>query len=147
MLNRSYIRWQVIAALLLVPLLMGVLSLFGLTQGIEPYLWLGFSALAGFILSRHEQQRLLIHAMIIGVLWGIANGAIQTTFFSQYLYSNPEMADEFRSVTFMNPRALPVLGGVIPGLMTGMIIFGVAWAWLRLKRHRRLTDSESRSSE
>jgi len=147
MLKRLYIRWRVIAALLLVPLMMGVLSLFGLTKGIEPYLWLGFSAFAGLVLTGREQQRLLIHAMSVGILWGIANGAIQTTFFSQYLHSNPEMADEFRSVTFMNPRALPILGGVILGLMTGLIIFGVALARLRLKRHRRLTESESRSSE
>ena len=119
-------NWKIIILLSIAALIMGPLSVFGFTQGLEPFLWLIFAVAAGVILSRTVKTRLLAHALLIGIVWGILNGLIQAIFFETYLANNPTNAEEFRSVTFVNARFVPLIGGPIPGIIAGLVIFVVS---------------------
>ena len=104
-----------------------MLSIKGFTGRLEPYLWFIFGIIASTILARNVAEDLFIHAFIIGVLWGVINGCLQSLFLDQYLINNPQYADMFKRGATINPRLVPILSGVVIGLVTGLVLFAMTW--------------------
>ena len=103
-------KWTLVAILSVPAFVMGSLSIFGLTQGIELFLWLGFAAGAAGLLAKYLESRLLIHTLLVGLLWGLVNGVLQSLFFPTYLANNPaarkraSRSDVHRAALFRHPR-------------------------------------------
>lgn len=117
-MNRS-----VVVKLALVPCVMAPLSILGQTGALEPWLWLGFTVAAAIALARAVPDRLGRHAMATGVAWGVLHGLLQSLFFDTYLDSNPQHVEDFEQITFMDPRWFPLAAGVLPGLMSGVMLW------------------------
>ena len=125
-------NWTIILLLASFGLLMGLLSINGYTQKIEPFLWLVFGIIVAYILSRNINNKPLLHALLIGLFWGVLNGASQSAFFDQYLTNNPSLQERFKQSTFIQPRWLVLISGPVIGLITGILIAGLTWLFKRM---------------
>jgi hypothetical protein len=63
----------------------------------------------GFI-KEHRQQNIL-HAVLVGLFWGVLNGITQSAFFDQYLTNNSNLQERFKQSTFIQPRYLVLVTG------------------------------------
>ena len=125
-------NWTIILLLASFGLVMGLLSINGYTQKIEPFLWLFFGLIAAFILSRNVTNKPLVHALLIGLFWGILNGAAQSVFFDQYLTNNPRLEERFKQSAFIQPKWLVLITAPLIGLVAGVLVAGLTWLFKRI---------------
>lgn len=118
--------WTVIILLSSFGIIMGVLSVKGFTQKLEPFLWLLFGIITALILSKNIDQKTFLHGVLIGLAWGIINGTIQSSFFETYLTNNLSIQDGFKKITFVQPRYFVLITGLIIGLITGLTVGGLS---------------------
>jgi hypothetical protein len=118
--------WKIIAILSTIGLLMGVLSVKGFTQKIEPVLWLLFGIATSLILSRNIDQRTFLHGLLVGIAWGVCNGVIQSAFFDTYFANNPSLQQNFQQKSFIAPRYFVLVTAPIIGAITGLILGGLS---------------------
>lgn len=119
-------NWIVIMLLSLFGIIMGVLSIKGFTQKIEPVLWLLFGIVAALVLSKNIEQKVFLHGLLVGVIWGTLNGIVQSVFFETYLASNMAIKESFTKITFMKPRIFVLITGPVIGLFAGLIVGGLS---------------------
>lgn len=118
-------NWTIILSLSSVGLVMGLLSVNGYTQKIEPFLWLIAGIATAIVLSKSAGNKIFFHALCIGLFWGLLNGILQSAFFDQYLSNNPNWQDRFKQSTFIPPRFFVLITGVVLGLITGIALGGL----------------------
>ena len=126
------IKWLCVLILADFGIIMGVLSVNGLAQRLEPYLWLLFGIISAFVLVKKVQHRLFVHGVLLGVLWAVINALIQVLFFDSYLANNPTDAVTFEQLTIMDPKWFVILFSLPYGLFMGVIIGGLALLLRRL---------------
>jgi hypothetical protein len=114
--------WSLIALLSLPGLLMGLLSVWGITRKREPYFWFVFTCIVAVLVARRAPDNFFMHGLYIGIGWGIANGLIQSLFFHNYLSANPTLRSGYQKVRIMPMRFFPLLTGPVIGLVTGLIL-------------------------
>jgi len=125
-MNLKIMNWTIILLLSSFGLIMGLLSIKGYTQKIEPFLWLLFGIITALVLSKNTDNKTFLHALLIGLLWGVLNGIAQSVFFDQYLANNTNLQERFKQSTFMHPRYFVLLTGPVIGLITGLVLGGLA---------------------
>lgn len=118
--------WTVIIIFSAVGLIMGLLSVKGFTQKLEPFLWLLFSIVVALVLSKNVAHKTFLHGVLIGLSWGIINGLTQSAFFDTYLASNPQLKQSFSKSTFIQPRYFGLITGPIIGVLTGLVLGGLS---------------------
>ena len=120
-------NWQLIFLLSGFGILMGILSANGLTRKIEPFLWLAFSFISAFIISKNVSRNLFLYGLIVGILWGVFNSVLQSIFFNTYLKNNPRYKEAYAKNAVVKPRYFILLVGPMIGLVTGIVLGGLAW--------------------
>ena len=118
-------NWTVIILLSSFGLVMGLLSIKGYTQKLEPFLWLLFGIITSLVLSKNIDSRTFLHVLLIGLFWGLLNGITQSVFFDQYLANNANLHERFKQSTFIQPRYLVLVTGPVIGLITGLVLGGL----------------------
>ncbi len=114
--------WSLILLLSLPGLLMGLMSVWGITRKREPYFWFVFTCIVAILVALQAPGSFFMHGLYIGIGWGTANGLIQSLFFRKYLGANPTLRSGFEKVRFMSMRFYPLLTGSVIGLVTGLIL-------------------------
>jgi hypothetical protein len=61
-------------------LVMGLLSVKSYTQKVEPLPWLLAGIAAALVLSKSISNKVFLHALCVGLLWGVLNGIFQSFF-------------------------------------------------------------------
>ena len=117
--------WKLVLLLSAIGIIMGLLSLKGFTQKIEPFLWLLFGLATSLILSKNI-DRPFLHGIAIGIGWGVLNGLIQSAIFDTYLSNNPSLQQSFQKKAFVPPRYFVLLTAPIIGLITGLFLGGLS---------------------
>ena len=117
--------WKLMLLLSAIGIIMGLLSIRGFTQKIEPVLWLLFGIATSLILSKNI-ERAFMHGLLTGIAWGVWNGIIQSVFFDSYFSNNPSLQQNFQKNTFVQPRYFVLLTAPVVGLMTGLAIGGLS---------------------
>ena len=117
--------WKLIALLSVVGIIMGLLSVRGFTQKIEPVLWLLFGIATSLVISKNLEKPFL-HGLVIGVAWGILNGLLQSAFFDTYLANNSSVQQSFQKNSSIPPRIFVLATAPIIGLITGVILGGLS---------------------
>jgi hypothetical protein len=121
-------NWTVIFFLSLPAIVMGILSLKGLTQNKELFLWLGLGALCIAYIFFYVHSHPFYHLFIIGLLWGILNSAVQSLFYQIYLTHNNKAAISYNKLAkSMNPRLAMLLIGIGTGTGIGIALGAVSW--------------------
>jgi hypothetical protein len=108
-----------------VGIIMGLLSIKGYTQKMEPFLWLLFGIITALVLSRNTDNKTFLHALFIGLFWGVLNGVTHSVFFDQYLANNTNLQERFKQSTFIQPRYFVLVTGPVIGLITGLVLGGL----------------------
>ena len=116
-------QWRVIALLSFLGFIMGSASLFGVTEKIEPFLWLIIALVVPVTVARSVEKKIFMHGLLIGIGIGLLNSSIQAIFFDTYLAANPETTKEFHHVPihpqwfvfFVGPAAGTIYGAVLGG--------------------------------
>ena len=111
---------------------MGWLSVKGYTQKLEPFLWLLFGIITALILSKNAHNRTFLHGLLIGLFWGVLNGIVQSVFFDQYLANNSNLQERFKQSTFIQPKYLVLVTGPVVGLITGLVLGGMAMLFKKI---------------
>lgn len=114
--------WKIIIISSSIGIIMGLLSINGFTQKIEPFLWLLFGISISLVLSKNIDQKIFLHGLLIGLAWGIINGLIQSIFFDLYITNNPQFQQSYQKITFMTPKYFVLITGTITGLITGLVL-------------------------
>lgn len=114
-------------------LAMGVASLYGYTQGIEPYLWIGIAIVGAGVLVRRAKGRLFANGFAVGFMDGIWNGVIEASFFSTYSANNPDAIARFQDGQFsLSPLSFLISSPVI-GLLYGLFLGLMTWGLGKLR--------------
>jgi len=121
-------NWTVILILSLPAIFLGALSLKGLTQNKELFLWLTLGVLCIAYVYFFEDSHPFFHIFLIGLLWGILNSAVQASFYSVYIAHNPKAAKSYGKIAkTMNARFVMVLIGIGTGIGIGIALGAVSW--------------------
>jgi len=121
-------NWQIILFLSLPAIVMGFLSLKGYTQNKELFLWLGLGALCIAYIFFYVHSHPFYHLFLIGLLWGILNSVVQTSFYSIYIAHNAKAAVSYNKLAHsMNPRVAMILIGIATGIGIGIALGAVSW--------------------
>lgn len=118
-------NWTLIILLSLFGAIMGFLSVKGYTGKLEPVLWILFGIISSLVLSKNVENKVFMHALLIGLFWGVLNAIIQSSFFEQYLTNNPSIQDRFKSTGSIKPQLFVLITGPVIGLITGLVLWGL----------------------
>jgi hypothetical protein len=137
-------NWKIVLLLSLFGVAMGVASLFGLTRGIEPFLWLLIFILYAWLIARHGQRKYFLHGFLGSVLNGIWISIIHASLYSFYLKNNPEMLQGLsRLPPSISPRVIMLIIGPIVGVLFGVIAGLFAFVGAKVWRSREPTSQEA----
>ncbi len=137
MREKNQLDAGLIARLGLTGVVMGLLTaLVGLPPSIEPLVWLGAYALWVVVITRRETARPLVTVLLASVWTGVLTGLVQGALQSSYIANNPWYAEEFADagtglwlgVQFVGFGAVM---GLIFGVAIGLVAFVVARARAR----------------
>lgn len=120
-------NWVLILSLSMFGILLGFLSVFGLTKRAEPLLWLVVGFFTIFVLYQKISELIFWHGFAIGIFWGCLNSLIQSLFFKTYLKNNPKYTEAYNKSSRLKPRYLILIVGPLLGLLTGAVLGGLAW--------------------
>ncbi len=122
-------KWSVIVLLSLAGALMGAASLFGLTRGIELYLWIVIALTTAVVVARTTNQKQFLHGFLSGTGMGIVNGIVQALFLPIYLSYNPDAAGQLSQNSFgFLPEVFIFLFSPVIGIVYGLVVGGVCAA-------------------
>ena len=117
-------RWNLLFYLSLFGIVMGVLSLLGLTHlPIEPLLWFFIALFSAYWIARNTTAKPFMQGLIAGALMGMFNSIIQSLFFEMYLSHNPMAEEGFRQIPGGIPvRLFPLMVGPGIGVAYGLVV-------------------------
>ncbi|HLG94261.1 MAG TPA: hypothetical protein VI546_05440 [candidate division Zixibacteria bacterium] len=132
-------NWKLIFGLAGFGVLMGILSLFGYTQGIEWLLWLVIAIICSVVIAKTVSGKFFLTGLLVGILDGVFNSIVQSVFFDAYLSHNPRAAEGFGPIPGgLDPRFFILIAGPFIGLLYGLVL-GL-FAWLAGKLFRKPAD-------
>ena len=108
--------------------LMGIITVMGWSQQLEPILWLIIGIGTTYVLNKNIKEDLLLHCLIIGLCWGIDCTIVQAVFFDTFLMNNSLSASIYTQFININPRLFILLTGTITGAISGFIL----WLFINL---------------
>src|SRR5437879_1270629 len=115
-------NWKTIFALSLFGVAMAIASLFGLTRGIEPLLWLGIFIFYAWWIAKHCAGKYFLHGFLVSVLNGVWIALIHAAFFSTFIRNNPEMVASFQKFPLpITLRVFNLIVGPIVGALFGVV--------------------------
>lgn len=121
-------NWPVILILSFPAFIMGALSLKGLTQNKELYLWMSLGTICIGYVFFYVHSHPFFHLFIIGFLWGIFNAVVQSLYYNSYITHNPKAAAGYAKIAkSMNPRFILILIGIATGTATGLVLGTISW--------------------
>ena len=136
-------NWKAILALSAFGALMGTVSVFGYTQGIELSLWIIIAIISALILVQRVIQRLFLHSLSVGILDGIWVGIIQSLFFTTYMRNNPQMNEGFKEGAFQLTPEFVLLSSPVIGLVYGLFVGLVTWIVSKLLRRANASGPDT----
>jgi hypothetical protein len=120
-------NWPLIFRLSLFGLAMGVGTVFFISSGIEPFLWIAIFLLSAYLIARQCPHRRFLHGLIVGVANSIWITATHIAFFSYYMGGHMREAAMMKSMPLPTwPRLMMVVTGPVVGIMSGILIGALA---------------------
>ncbi len=121
-------NWKLVFGLAGFGILMGLLSLFGYTEGIEWPLWLLIAVICAFVIAKVCPAKLFLTGLLVGLLDGVFNSIVQSLFVDTYLSHNARAAKGFGPIPGgLNPRIFVLIAGPFVGLLYGLVLGLFAW--------------------
>lgn len=120
-------NWPLILQLSLFGLAMGIGTVFFISSGIEPFLWIAIFLISAFLIARECAHRRFLHGLIVGVANSFWITATHILFFTHYMGSHPREAAMMKHMPLPTwPRLMMVVTGPVVGIMSGILIGALA---------------------
>ena len=126
-------KWPIILAVSPAGILMGIFLVLGIgSPGVQVVLWTLFCLATAFWLAQAVLERWLLHAVLIGVIWGALQYLVVFLFFDSFQANNPGMAGVLYHPPFLSLRYWFLISGPFAGLGTGLFLGFFTWMgkWL-----------------
>ncbi len=120
-------NWFIVILLSLFGIVMGLLSVKGMTKGIEPFLWVVLGIFVVIVLAKNPVPKFFLQAFVIGLMWGILNSLMAVFFFQTYLSNNPQVVAQFQTKGGSVKPGFFLMMGPIIGVVTGLALGGLTW--------------------
>ena len=116
-------NWPLIVQLSLFGLAMGVGTVFFISSGIEPILWIAIFLISAYLIARQCPHRRFLHGLIVGVANSIWITGTHIVFFTRYMGGHAREAAMMKSMPLPSmPSLMMVFTGPVVGIMSGIII-------------------------
>jgi hypothetical protein len=119
-------NWPLIFRLSLFGLAMGVGTVFFISSGIEPFLWIAIFLISASLIAWQCPHRRFLHGLIVGVANSVWITAAHIVFFAHYMGGHAREAAMMQSMQSMPlphwPRLMMVVTGPVVGIMSGILI-------------------------
>lgn len=110
----------------------GLLSVFGLSQGLEYYFWFAAIIIGAVLLGIGKQKNIVVSSLLIGLLIAAATGIPQTVFIEIYFENNPEYLTLGETLP-MSPRMFILLLTPVVGVGIGLVVLTMGWIIAQIK--------------
>jgi hypothetical protein len=128
-------NWKLIIALSAFGLAMGFASVFGITAGIEGFLWLVIGIFIAVVIALRMPARPFLHGLLIGIIGGLVASFMQVIFFPTYLVNNPESAKQMAQIPGgLDPRFFVLMLAPIISIASGLILGILSWVAAKIVR-------------
>lgn len=132
------LRWPLILPLAGFGALMGIASVFGLTRGIELYLWIAIAGGASSLIALRARRRLFLHGFWTGMIGGGASPLIQVIMWAAYIDHNPEAASEFAQLpASFDPKLFVLAATPLIAAFSGVMTGAMSWTAGKLLARRQ----------
>ena|SRR5688572_5954999 len=128
-------NWKIILGLSLFGILMGVLSVFGLTGGLEWLLWLIIALISAVVIERSAPKLHVTSGFLVGFLDSLFSGIIVAFFWERYLLQNPDVLNRLAEMPEgLAPEFFMIIASVLIGFIYGLFIGLVVFLIRKTKR-------------
>ncbi len=122
-------NWKLIATLSGFGLAMGIAAVFGITAGIEGFLWLIIGIFSAVAIAMRMSSKHFLHGLLVGIIGGLVASFVQVIFFPIYLANNPESAKQMAQIPGgLDPRFFVLMLAPIIAVASGLILGALSWA-------------------
>ena len=104
-------------------LIMGILNTLGYTKNFELFLWAIILLGSSILVLKKVDTKIFIHCILIGLCWGVDTTFIEAVFLETYINNNLYISGLIQEISFINPRILLILLGILGGFMSGTILY------------------------
>jgi hypothetical protein len=116
-------NWPLIVQLSLFGLAMGVGTVFFISSGIEPILWIAIFLISAYLIARQCPHRRFLHGLIVGVANSTWITGTHIVFFTRYMGGHARETAMMKSMPLPGmPRLMMVFTGPVVGIMSGILI-------------------------
>jgi hypothetical protein len=106
---------------------MGILSVLGVIEGYEPFIWPLLGIVCAWLISRSVQKR-FAHGFLTGLIGGTVAPLIQALFLSTYLANNPRATEDLRQLPpGFSAQLLFFLLVPVIAMLSGLALGFLAW--------------------
>ncbi|WNJ18139.1 hypothetical protein [Pontibacter sp. G13] len=129
-------NWRILNLLSLAAVGMALLAIFGITtRNVEMMLWLVVCVLGAWVLIKEvPEEKGRVHALLLGVMWGLINGLLQSFLFDTYLANNPAITEQMSEPMPVPAPVMPIFSSLIAGMFSGVLMTGIMMVMRRFTK-------------
>lgn len=127
-------NWKLIISLASFGLLLGLLSLLGLSDVVTPWVYAIGGIFCSVMIAKHTQKRLVLHAILLGLLIGAIEAALGQLLVPTYLENNPELSEAY----MWSFGLYFAVSGVVMGMLYAASLAIISWIASRFVNTRQM---------
>jgi uncharacterized membrane protein len=114
-------NWKLVFSLSSLGLVMGIVTVLGLSRGFQLALWIPIGVFSAILIATKAPTERLRHGFITGFIAGAMVPLTQAILFTTYVSNNPQILEDFKKVSVeMGLRASILALAPITGIFTGV---------------------------
>lgn len=115
-------NWK-IWSLTIFGILMGFLSVFGISRQVLLILWIVIAVFSGGIIAKNADRQIFTRGVVVGLFDWIFFAIIQAAMFNTYLANNPNSLDGIKEIPMaLEPQYIILFSGPFAGIAYGLFI-------------------------
>jgi integral membrane sensor domain MASE1 len=120
-------NWLLILSLSLFGVLIGLLSIFGITEGKEWWMWAIVVLVSALAIGLKAPGKYFKHGFLTSLISGVISSIFQYVFYDTYVANNATFAAQLSQMPEgFNMRITMLAGGPIGGALAGVVLGGLA---------------------
>ncbi len=134
-------NWKLITPFSLIGTPMGIVSVLGLIEMVELYIWIVLAIGTTSTLALKRPPRLMLHGITLGIVTALLNGSVCWLFFGTYVRNNPTAVSFLdQRTTFLSSSNFSLLMSLLIGLIYGTVVGIIAFLTVRLLKRPATAD-------
>lgn len=116
-------NWKLILQLSLFGLAMGIGTVFFISSGVEPFLWLVIFIVSAYLIATRAPARYFLHGLFVGIANSVWVTASHVVLVNAYFAHHPKEVAMMASMPLAtHPRVMMLLTGPVIGVVSGCVL-------------------------